>query len=148
MIGVYIDSQQIIMWGDSADGFLLQSMSSKLENLQDEIVCLATKPKVDGLDHVFLNFHANRTIRKLILKSPAFGETLWNSALKGKCKIWAEGRSLKLVSAYLESTNSKVRKLARKELRPLVDKGVFKALSDELNTSGRCNAKNACNCRS
>lgn len=123
------------------DDILLQSISSKLENLQKEIVTLASKPKVvdEWNDHVFLNLHSNMIIRKLILESPSFAQTLWNSALKGKCEIWAEGRSLKLVSAYLESTNSKVRKLASKELRPLVDSGVFKALCDKSNTSGRCN---------
>lgn len=51
-------------------------------------------PIESGDEHLIENFHSSRTIRKLILDCPSFASTLWNTALKGKCEIWADGHRL------------------------------------------------------
>lgn len=115
-----------------SDAILHQSLSDKLAKLHEAIASVAANPKKDesGEEHVFENFHASRTIRKLILSCPAFAATLWNLALKGRCNSWAEGHSLKVVSAFLESPDPEVRGLAKSELRPLIAAGVFESLKD------------------
>lgn len=81
---------QVAMGG--VDKILFQSLSEKLSNLHEAIASLAAKPKTDESkeEHVFLNFHANRIIRKLILECPSFATTLWKSALKGNCQMWVD----------------------------------------------------------
>ncbi|GER50555.1 pumilio domain-containing-like protein [Striga asiatica] len=69
------------------------------------------------------HFHSSRAIRKLVLDCPAFASTLWEKALKGKCEIWSKGHSSKVINAYLETSDSVVKKLAKDELKPLVEKG-------------------------
>ncbi|KAI4986288.1 hypothetical protein ZWY2020_018918 [Hordeum vulgare] len=62
----------------------------------------------------------------MILDCPAFAATLWKNALEGKCKLYADGFSSKVVAAYLESPDSKVKDLARSEVQPLIDSGILK----------------------
>ena len=50
-------------------------------------------------EHIFVQYHSNRTIRKLLLEShvhdgvnaPSFAAILWDVALNGKCNMWAHG---------------------------------------------------------
>lgn len=71
-------------------------MDGKLSDLHEAITFLAAKPKIrdSGDEHLIENFHSSRTIRKLILDCPRFASTLWNTALKGKSEMWAEGHRL------------------------------------------------------
>ncbi|XP_012484539.1 pumilio homolog 24 [Gossypium raimondii] len=111
-----------------SDGILHPTLDEKLNNLHEAIAELAAKPKSDESEeeHVLENFHSSRTIRKLILDCPAFASTLWKKSLEGKCQLWAQGHSSKVVSAFLESSDSEVRKVAKEELQPLVDDGTLK----------------------
>ncbi|KAI0513500.1 hypothetical protein KFK09_009524 [Dendrobium nobile] len=113
-----------------SDG-ILHSLSDRLADLHKAIATVATFPKSEEseADHIFENFHSSRTIRKLILDSPSFAETLWKMALEGKSANWAKGHSCKVVSAFLESSEMSVRDLTKSELQPLVDSGIIK-LSD------------------
>ncbi|KAJ4819206.1 Pumilio [Rhynchospora pubera] len=107
---------------------ILQPLSNKLHTLYEAIASLAAVPK--GTDtkeeHVFENFHSSRTIRKLILDSPEFASVLWKVSLQGKTDVWAQGHSSKVLLAFLESTDSKTRDLAKSELQHLIDTGVLK----------------------
>ncbi|OMO53583.1 hypothetical protein CCACVL1_28521 [Corchorus capsularis] len=111
-----------------SDGILRPSLDEKLNSLHEAIATLAAKVKSEESEeeHVLENFHSSRTIRKLVLDCPAFASTLWKEALKGKCQLWAQGHSSKVVSAFWESSDSNVRKLAKKELQPLIDGGILK----------------------
>ncbi|KAL0920085.1 hypothetical protein M5K25_009193 [Dendrobium thyrsiflorum] len=113
-----------------SDG-ILHSLSDRLADLHKAIATVAAFPKSEEseADHIFENFHSSRTIRKLILDSPSFAETLWKMALEGKSAKWAKGHSCKVVSAFLESSEITVRDLPKSELQPLVDSGIIK-LSD------------------
>ncbi|KAH1091260.1 hypothetical protein J1N35_018517 [Gossypium stocksii] len=111
-----------------SDGILHPTLDEKLNNLHEAIAELAAKPKSDESkeEHVLENFHSSRTLRKLILDCPAFASTLWKKSLEGKCQVWAQGHSSKVVSAFWESSDSEVRKVAKEELQPLVDDGTLK----------------------
>ncbi|XP_004296879.1 PREDICTED: pumilio homolog 24 [Fragaria vesca subsp. vesca] len=111
-----------------ADGILHPTLDDKLDELYEAIATLVAEPKSDDPkeEHLLENFHSSRTIRRLILDCPAFASTLWNKALKGKCELWAQGHSCRVVSAYLASSDSHVNKLAKKELQPLIDAGTLK----------------------
>ncbi|KAK6803708.1 hypothetical protein RDI58_001492 [Solanum bulbocastanum] len=111
-----------------ADSILGPTLDGKLETLHGVIASLAAHPKLEGSDeqHLFEHFHSSRTIRKLILDSPSFACTLYEKALKGKCSIWAQGHSAKVISALLETSSSMVHKLVKKEVQPLVDDGILK----------------------
>lgn len=110
------------------DSILRPTLDGKLETLHGVIASLAAHPKMEGSDeqHLFEHFHSSRTIRKLILDSPSFACTLYKKALKGKCSIWAQGHSAKVVSALLETSSSMVHKLVKEEVQPLVDDGILK----------------------
>ncbi|XP_049389497.1 pumilio homolog 24 [Solanum stenotomum] len=111
-----------------ADSILSPTLDGKLETLHGVIASLAAHPKMEGSDeqHLFEDFHSSRTIRKLILDSPSFACTLYEKALKGKCSIWAQGHSAKVISALLETSSAMVHKLVKKEVQPLVDDGILK----------------------
>ncbi|XP_022930491.1 pumilio homolog 24 [Cucurbita moschata] len=113
-----------------ADDVLQSKLGEKLSGLYEAIASLAAEPKSEdaaaGDEHVLENFHSSRTIRKLILDCPAFALTLWTTALEGKSKLWAQGHSCKIVQAFLESTDSKVREISRVELQSLIDEGLLK----------------------
>lgn len=111
-----------------ADSILRPTLDGKLETLHGVIASLTAHPKMEGSDeqHLFEHFHSSRTIRKLILDSPSFACTLYEKALKGKCSIWAQGHSAKVISALLETSSSMVHKLVKKEVQPLVDDGILK----------------------
>ncbi|XP_050373546.1 pumilio homolog 24 [Argentina anserina] len=111
-----------------ADGILRPTLDDKLNELYEAIATLVAEPKSEERkdEHLLENFHSSRTIRRLILDCPAFASTLWNMALKGKCELWARGHSCRVVSAYLASSDSKVNKLAKKELQLLIDAGTLK----------------------
>lgn len=88
-------------------------------------------------EHIFVQYHSSRTVRKLILEShvpdgvnaPSFASILWDVALKGKCKMWAQGHSEKVVSAFLDCSDLEVKNMASSELQPLVDAGLLKIAS-------------------
>ncbi|GMI64547.1 pumilio 24 [Hibiscus trionum] len=111
-----------------SDGILHPALDEKLNNLHEAIAALAAKLKSEESEeeHVLENFHSSRTIRKLILDCPAFASTLWKKSLKGKSQLWAQGHSSKVVSAFWESSDSEVRKMAKEELKPLIDGGILK----------------------
>ncbi|XP_022760607.1 pumilio homolog 24 isoform X1 [Durio zibethinus] len=111
-----------------SDGILHPTLDEKLNNLHEAIAALVAKPKSEESEeeHVLENFHSSRTIRKLVLDCPAFASTLWKKSLEGKCQLWAQGHSSKVVCAFWESSDSKVRKMAKEELQPLIDGGILK----------------------
>ncbi|KAK8619658.1 hypothetical protein V6N13_135940 [Hibiscus sabdariffa] len=119
-----------------SDGILHPTLDEKLNNLHEAIAALAAKPKSEeseeSEEHVLENFHSSRTIRKLILDCPAFASTLWKKSLEGKCQLWAQGHSSKVVSAFWESSDSEVRKMATEELKPLIDAGILKVPENKL----------------
>ncbi|KAK8680984.1 hypothetical protein V6N13_053392 [Hibiscus sabdariffa] len=84
------------------------------------------EPEASEEEHVLENFHSSRTIQKLILDCPAFASTLWKKSLEGKFQSWAQGHSSKVVCAFWESSDFEVRKMAKEELKPLVDGGILK----------------------
>ncbi|KAJ6770939.1 hypothetical protein OIU74_017393 [Salix koriyanagi] len=109
-------------------GILQETLGDKLNTLHEAIATLAAKSKSEesDKDHVLENFHSSRTIRKLVFESSMFATTLWKKALKGKCEHWTQGHSVKVICAFLESSDAKVRKLAKEELQPLIDSGTLK----------------------
>lgn len=110
-----------------AGGLLRPTFDEKLDFLHAAIASLASQPKSEGSEeHILENFHSSRTIRKLVLDNPLFASTLWKKCLQGKCEMWAQGHSGKVVSAFLESSDLMVRELAKEELQPLIDSGVLK----------------------
>ncbi|XP_061349186.1 pumilio homolog 24 isoform X2 [Gastrolobium bilobum] len=111
-------------------GILLPTLDDKINSLHEAIASLAAMSKSEDSqeEHVLENFHSSRTIRKLIMDCPNFASTLWEKALKGKSEIWAHGHSCKVISAFLESPDSKVQELVKNELQPLIDNGILKNL--------------------
>ncbi|KAH7573516.1 hypothetical protein ACOSP7_007248 [Xanthoceras sorbifolium] len=111
-----------------SDDILHPTLDDKLNTVHEAIASLAAESKSEASEeeHILENFHSSRTIRKLVMDCPTFASTLWKKALKGKCKLWAQGHSSKVVSAFLESSDSKVREFAKKELQPLIDGGILK----------------------
>lgn len=111
-----------------ADGILLNDLDEKLHTLYEAVATLVAKPKSEESEeeHLLENFHSSRTIRKLVLDCPTFASVLWENALKGKCDMWAQGHSCKVVTAFLESSDSAVRELAKEELQPLINAGTLK----------------------
>ncbi|KAL8490597.1 hypothetical protein ACS0TY_022558 [Phlomoides rotata] len=107
-----------------ADGILHPTLDEKLKDLHEAIASIAAQPKLEEAEeHILEQFHSSRAIRKLILDCPPFASTLWEKAFKGNCAIWAKGHSSKVISAYLETSNSGVRELAKAELQPLIERG-------------------------
>ncbi|XP_051152665.1 pumilio homolog 24 isoform X2 [Andrographis paniculata] len=108
-----------------ADGILHPTLDEKLSELYKSIASLAAQPKMDepDVEHILEHFHSSRVIRKLVLDCPSFASTLWEKALKGKCAIWAKGHSSKVINAFLETSNSKIKEMANEELKPLVENG-------------------------
>ncbi|KAK9059426.1 hypothetical protein SSX86_022046 [Deinandra increscens subsp. villosa] len=111
-----------------ADNILHPHLDEKLDTLHEAIASRVSLPKSEGQEeeHLLENFHSSRTIRKLILECPSFASTLWKQTFKGNCKTWVQGHSAKVVSAYLETSDPKLLKLAKKELQPLLDEGLLK----------------------
>uniref|UniRef100_A0A804HW25 Uncharacterized protein n=1 Tax=Musa acuminata subsp. malaccensis TaxID=214687 RepID=A0A804HW25_MUSAM len=120
-----------------SDG-ILQSFADRMDALHKAIASLAALPKTNESqeEHVLENFHSSRLIRKLILDCPGFAATLWEMALDGKCDVWAQGHSCKVLLAFLESSISEVKDLAKPELQPLMDRGVLKAPENRLVEKG------------
>ncbi|XP_026435919.1 pumilio homolog 24-like [Papaver somniferum] len=121
-----------------ADQVLLPTLSDKLETLHKAIAALAALPKEEKPEeeHVLINFHSSRTIRKLIFDCPSFASIIWKTAFKGKCEMWSQGHSSKVVCAFLESTNPDVQDLAKPELQPLIDSGILKM--PEMKLTKQC----------
>ncbi|KAB2625181.1 pumilio 24-like [Pyrus ussuriensis x Pyrus communis] len=123
-----------------AGGILHPTLDDKLSELYETIASLVAEPKSQESkedskeEHILENFHSSRTIRKLILDCPTFASTLWNKALKGKCELWAQGHSGKVIAAFLESSDSKVNQLAEKELKKLIDGGILKMPDPKVAT--------------
>ncbi|KAI3849374.1 hypothetical protein MKW92_017467 [Papaver armeniacum] len=75
-------------------------------------------------EHVLLNYHSCKTIRKLILNCPSFAATLWKTAFQGKCETWFQGHnSFKVVCAFWESPSSVVKGLVYSELQGFINPG-------------------------
>lgn len=70
---------------------VLEGLTARIHVLHDAIASDAAQPKMEDIEHAFENFFSSRVIRRMIIDCPAFAVTLWEKALKGKCKIWAEG---------------------------------------------------------
>lgn len=117
-----------------ADQVLLPTLLYKLETLHKAVAALAALAKEEKPEeeHVLINFHSSRTIRKLILDCPSFASIIWKTAFKGKCEMWSQGHSSKVVCAFLESTNPDVQDLAKPELQPLIDSGILKMPETKL----------------
>uniref|UniRef100_M8B6F8 Pumilio domain-containing-like protein n=1 Tax=Aegilops tauschii TaxID=37682 RepID=M8B6F8_AEGTA len=105
---------------------VLEGVTDRIHVLHNAIASDAERPRTEDVEHAFDNYHSSRVIRKMILDCPAFAATLWKKALKGKCKSFADGFSSKVVAAYLESSDSKVKDLAKSEVQPLIDGGILK----------------------
>ncbi|KAM3231257.1 hypothetical protein ACQJBY_061431 [Aegilops geniculata] len=105
---------------------VLEGVTDRIHVLHNAIASDAARPRTEDVEHAFDNYHSSRVIRKMILDCPAFAATLWKKALKGKCKSFADGFSSKVVAAYLESSDSKVKDLAKSEVQPLIDGGILK----------------------
>ncbi|KAF7075948.1 hypothetical protein CFC21_080674 [Triticum aestivum] len=105
---------------------VLEGVTDRIHVLHNAIASDAARPRTEDVEHAFDNYHSSRVIRKMILDCPAFAATLWKKALKGKCKSFADGFSSKVVAAYLESPDSKVKDLAKSEVQPLIDGGILK----------------------
>lgn len=105
------------------DGVLHPTLDEKLHEFHEAIASVAAQPKDEGEEHILEYFHSSRVIRKLVLGCPSFASILWEKALKGNCATWAKGHSSKVITAFLETSNSAVKKLAEKELQPLIESG-------------------------
>ncbi|XP_062209476.1 pumilio homolog 24-like [Phragmites australis] len=105
---------------------ILEGVADSIHMLHDAIASDAARPKTEDIEHSFENFHSSRIIGRIIIDCPAFAVTLWENALEGKCKLWADGHSSKVVAAFLESPSPNVRCLAKSELQPLIDSGMLK----------------------
>ncbi|CAA2961299.1 pumilio homolog 24 [Olea europaea subsp. europaea] len=110
------------------DGILHPTLDEKLATLHEAIVSLAMQPKQADAEeeHILKQFNSSRTTRKLVLDCPAFALTPWEKALKGKCATWVKGHSSKVISAFLETSDSKIKELAKEELQPFVDSGLLR----------------------
>ncbi|KAK4433892.1 Pumilio24 [Sesamum alatum] len=108
-----------------SDGILRPALDEKLGKFHEAIASIAAQPKPDEPEeeHILEQFHSSRTIRKLILDCPEFASTLWEKALKGNCAVWLKGHSSKVINAFLETSNSAVKELAKEELQPFIEKG-------------------------
>ncbi|XP_037444274.1 pumilio homolog 24-like [Triticum dicoccoides] len=105
----------------------LEGVTDRIHVLHNAIACDAARLRTDdGDEHAFDNHHSSRIIRRMILDCPAFAATLWEKALEGKCKLYADGFSSMVLAAYLESPDSMVKDLAKSELQPLIDGGILK----------------------
>ncbi|KAJ4969379.1 hypothetical protein NE237_016080 [Protea cynaroides] len=126
---------EVAIGGDG--GVLWLTLADRLNALHEAIASLAALPKTDESEeeHVLENFHSSRTIRKLIMDCSTFATNFWTIALEGKCEMWAQGHSCKVVCAFLESSDSKVRELAKPELQPLIDGGLLKVPDTKLAES-------------
>ncbi|XP_073145377.1 pumilio homolog 24 [Henckelia pumila] len=118
-----------------ADGILHPNLNEKLGSLHESIASVAAQPKQDEPEeeHLLENFRSSRTIRKLVLNCRAFATVLWEKALKGKCGIWVEGHSSKVIKAYLDTSDSMVKEIAKEELQPFVENGVLSVSLTEKN---------------
>ncbi|CAL5395734.1 unnamed protein product [Camellia sinensis] len=118
-----------------AGGILLSTLDTNLDALHRAIASLVAEPKLEDSEeeHLLENFHSSRTIRRLVLDCPAFASILWKKALKGKSEMWAQGHSSRVVCAFLESSDSVARELAKKELQPLIDSGMLKLPEKKLS---------------
>ncbi|KAF7045299.1 hypothetical protein CFC21_054419 [Triticum aestivum] len=105
---------------------VLEGVTDRVHVLHNAIASDAARPRTEDVEHAFDNYHSSRVIRKMILDCPEFAATLWKKALKGKCKSFADGFSSKVVAAYLESPDSKVKDLAKSEVQLLIDGGILK----------------------
>lgn len=86
-----------VMWDVAYDGVL--SLHRAIAALAAKIRELDTAGDTKT-EHVLEQYHASRTIRRLIINSdsspkgtdaPSFSATLWATALRKKCSLWAEG---------------------------------------------------------
>uniref|UniRef100_A0A0C9S2K7 TSA: Wollemia nobilis Ref_Wollemi_Transcript_18990_2729 transcribed RNA sequence n=1 Tax=Wollemia nobilis TaxID=56998 RepID=A0A0C9S2K7_9CONI len=125
-----------------AEGILWKEAAGTVTSLHRAIADLGALPQTnEGMqtdEHLFIQYHSSRTIRKLILEShvpegvdaSSFASILWDVALKGRCKLWAQGHSEKVVSAFMNTADIEVKKKAKSELQPLIDAGKLKISND------------------
>lgn len=127
-----------------AESILWKESAGIVTSLHRAIADVSAMPQVNDEvqadEHVFVQYHSSRIIRQLIMKSyvpdgieaPSFASILWDVALKGKCKMWAQGHSAKVVSALMNSADMKVRKKAKSELQPLIDAGMLEVINNNI----------------
>lgn len=123
-----------------ADGIMWHCTPNGISSVHKAIADLAAQPRVSAdagqtpAEHVFEHYHSSRTIRSLILDqsvapecitTSSFSSVLWRTALKGKCKQWASGHSEKVVSAFQQCKDVKIKQAAMMELQPLLDSGLL-----------------------
>jgi pumilio family protein 6 len=89
-----------VLWDVARDGVL--SVHQAIADLAARAP-EADEPGETKTEHVLEQYHASRTIRRLIInpevspkdsKGPSFAATLWATALKKKCRRWAKGHRL------------------------------------------------------
>lgn len=82
-----------------AGGILHPDLDNELRALHEAVASLVAKPKLEESkeEHLLVNFHSSRVIRKLVIDCPSFASTLWEKALKGKCEMWAQGHRYELL---------------------------------------------------
>ncbi|KAJ7298340.1 hypothetical protein O6H91_10G098900 [Diphasiastrum complanatum] len=118
---------EVAMGGTDA---LMYQATKDVTLLQQAIADLAAVSRdstaADQAEHVLQQYHSSRTIRRLVLNSQpsrmvpkSFSAQLWKRAIKGRCKMWAQGHSLKVVSAFRECADTNVRLEAESELMKL-----------------------------
>ena len=61
-------------------------------------------------------WHATRTLRRLVLDSPSFAQLLWAGALKGHAALWAAGHGAKVLAALVACDDAATAKAAAAEL--------------------------------
>ncbi|CAM6098228.1 unnamed protein product [Calypogeia fissa] len=123
------------------DGVMWDVVFDEVLSLHRAIAALAAKSReLDSAgqgqtEHVLEQYHASRTIRRLIINSesspkgkdaPSFAATLWTTALRKKCSLWAKGHSAKVISAYTTCGDASTKEAAKKEVQGLIDTGVLK----------------------
>ncbi|KAL4202342.1 hypothetical protein AMTRI_Chr02g263260 [Amborella trichopoda] len=118
----------------AAGGVLWEPLADSLTALHEAIANLGALPKFGSPEeeHIFENFHSSRTIRKLVMDCPSFAQVLWKLALVGKCNMWAQGHSGKVIYAFLECSDPEIRDMVKPELEPLIDAGTLKIPDKQL----------------
>ncbi|MCO5606421.1 hypothetical protein L7F22_060609 [Adiantum nelumboides] len=135
------------------DGVLWHVTPTGVCKLHQAIADVGAQPRSPGEEeHIFEQYHASRTIKRLILEQavlpdditpPSFASVLWNTALKGKCTEWATGHSQKIVSAFQLCAEKKLWKEAMKELQPLIDSGLLQTENVTTETAKGAKRKRA-----
>eukprot|EP00249_Psilotum_nudum_P019476 c27272_g1_i1 orf=692-2596(-) len=92
----------------------------------------------DAEEHVLEQYDSSQVIQLLVKnflpppvanKAPSFSALLWDKALKGKCGVWVKGHSMKVISAFCECADPKVKAAAKLEIQPMINSGLLQYTS-------------------